>query len=431
MPDTRSNPDQPSAGRSVPGSESPRGGGSSPGRPGPSVLTLRHLTGERRGQVERFDAARVSIGRGVNNHCAFDSRTERSVSHRHCELRLEGPDFVIYDIGSLNGTYLNGRRVRRSVVRDGDEIGLGREGPRMRVTLHSGLTPGPIAPGELTPYQPTPMPYGGRRIPAAGILVAAVVFACIGAGLTYLWTLKDRLDRLEASKTGPEAGLESGDAGRRPPATLPANAPRGPRGATVLVVGATLEDSGRVLTTRELGAGVVAGVHSILSTRLVFERALEFLDGLPSGTSGRIAVRLDGRTDCELTVLAGTILPEKHGEPLSQLLLLHLAETDALARLPVAPMRRGRASWYPPGQQMREGLLLEGRSLDNRAVSIDEAVYVAIDGLEGPTGLPLFDGSHLVGIALGASRPELAIASPSIEEFLRTARNLPASPLTR
>ena len=85
---------------------------------------LLHLSGSRRGDVERFQSDRVCIGRGRNNDCTFDPERERSVSHRHCEIRIEDAAPVLYDMGSLNGTYVNGRRVRRVGLQPNDEIGL-------------------------------------------------------------------------------------------------------------------------------------------------------------------------------------------------------------------------------------------------------------------------------------------------------------------
>ena len=46
-------------------------------------------------------------------------------SRRHAELRQEGATYWIVDLGSMNGTLVNGRRVERERLRDGDRITLG------------------------------------------------------------------------------------------------------------------------------------------------------------------------------------------------------------------------------------------------------------------------------------------------------------------
>jgi hypothetical protein len=48
-----------------------------------------------------------------------------SVSRRHAELRRVGNGWLLVDCGSCNGTYVNGVRVERAHVGDGDEIRLG------------------------------------------------------------------------------------------------------------------------------------------------------------------------------------------------------------------------------------------------------------------------------------------------------------------
>jgi len=48
-----------------------------------------------------------------------------NVSRRHAELRQEGAGYWIVDLGSTNGLELNGKRVDRARVRDGDRITLG------------------------------------------------------------------------------------------------------------------------------------------------------------------------------------------------------------------------------------------------------------------------------------------------------------------
>ncbi|WP_354637477.1 DUF1707 and FHA domain-containing protein [Kitasatospora camelliae] len=52
---------------------------------------------------------------------------DSSVSRTHAELRREDGDWVLYDLGSTNGTHVNGRRVAGSTrVRPGDQVRFGR-----------------------------------------------------------------------------------------------------------------------------------------------------------------------------------------------------------------------------------------------------------------------------------------------------------------
>lgn len=65
----------------------------------------------------------VSIGRAPESEVFLDDVT---VSRRHAELRRGAQGWSIRDAGSLNGTYVNRRRVDDSALRPGDELQIGK-----------------------------------------------------------------------------------------------------------------------------------------------------------------------------------------------------------------------------------------------------------------------------------------------------------------
>lgn len=65
----------------------------------------------------------VTVGRAPENMIRID---EPSVSGRHAELRLVGSDYQLVDLGSTNGTRLNGIAVTESRLRAGDRIRFGK-----------------------------------------------------------------------------------------------------------------------------------------------------------------------------------------------------------------------------------------------------------------------------------------------------------------
>jgi FHA domain len=67
-------------------------------------------------------ACDTTIGRARGNALVL---ADVSVSRRHAVLRREGASFVIVDLESGNGTRVNGRRVRRAHLGDGDEVSFG------------------------------------------------------------------------------------------------------------------------------------------------------------------------------------------------------------------------------------------------------------------------------------------------------------------
>jgi pSer/pThr/pTyr-binding forkhead associated (FHA) protein len=67
--------------------------------------------------------APVVIGRDPGSDFVID---ERTVSRRHAAIHRENYGWVLEDLGSLNGTRLNGRRVpKRTIVEPGDVLGFG------------------------------------------------------------------------------------------------------------------------------------------------------------------------------------------------------------------------------------------------------------------------------------------------------------------
>jgi hypothetical protein len=65
---------------------------------------------------------RVVLGR--SRDCDIQL-SDANVSRRHAELRQEGTSYWIVDLGSTNGLEVNGKRVKRAKLRDGDTITLG------------------------------------------------------------------------------------------------------------------------------------------------------------------------------------------------------------------------------------------------------------------------------------------------------------------
>ena len=76
-----------------------------------------------------IDRDRFVIGRGSDAVLAV---AEPTISRLHAALERDGDAFTLEDLGSTNGTRVNGRREERARVRDGDEIELGRLQLRLR-----------------------------------------------------------------------------------------------------------------------------------------------------------------------------------------------------------------------------------------------------------------------------------------------------------
>ena len=64
----------------------------------------------------------VTIGRMADSSVVL---TDESVSRRHAEVRRQGSDIVVVDLGSTNGTKVNGAGIRERRLQDGDEVTVG------------------------------------------------------------------------------------------------------------------------------------------------------------------------------------------------------------------------------------------------------------------------------------------------------------------
>jgi hypothetical protein len=70
-----------------------------------------------------------AIGRSTACNRVFADRT---VSRVHAQLRWVNGGWVLSDLGSMNGTWVNGWRITSAWVRDGDRVQLGRVKLRFR-----------------------------------------------------------------------------------------------------------------------------------------------------------------------------------------------------------------------------------------------------------------------------------------------------------
>ena len=85
------------------------------------------------------------IGRSLAADVRFDDAT---VSRRHALIVAQADGVRVLDDRSLNGVYVNGRRVEWSPLTDGDEIVVGRHTIHFLETAPAGTAP-PAAPAAL------------------------------------------------------------------------------------------------------------------------------------------------------------------------------------------------------------------------------------------------------------------------------------------
>jgi len=157
-----------------------------------------------------FRHPRMRVGRARDNDLSL---ADEGVSHQHCELVSEDGWFVLRDLSSQNGTWLNGRRTAEARLRDGDEIRLGAT--RIRVSLEGDVR------------RPNRRGYWRALGAALGLAAAGLVVWRLAAHAgvlraRYVETLRDHLqvDPCAAPQLGDLADLERQLAGRSIAITL-------------------------------------------------------------------------------------------------------------------------------------------------------------------------------------------------------------------
>ncbi len=102
--------------------------------PVPAGASLRVLHGFYEGLELPIDRDWLVVGRGRGADALLADPT---LSRAHAAIGFEGgAGFFVQDLGSTNGTLINGRREERGSIVDGDEVQLGKL--RLRVQLPGG-----------------------------------------------------------------------------------------------------------------------------------------------------------------------------------------------------------------------------------------------------------------------------------------------------
>jgi two-component system, cell cycle response regulator len=93
------------------------------------------LAGSNVGEMYKIAKEAISIGRGQGADLQI---LDEGISRHHAAIRLLGDEAVIEDTESRNGTFVNGQRVTRQVLKDGDKIQVGST-TILKFTYHDQL----------------------------------------------------------------------------------------------------------------------------------------------------------------------------------------------------------------------------------------------------------------------------------------------------
>lgn len=105
-------------------------------------VNLRVLAGPYQGRTFTFDQPDTFlIGRTDDSHLCLPE--DKFFSRHHCLLEVNPPRCLMRDLGSTNGTFVNGRRVSEAFLKSGDRIQGGET--VLLVEVNAAEAPGPVS----------------------------------------------------------------------------------------------------------------------------------------------------------------------------------------------------------------------------------------------------------------------------------------------
>jgi hypothetical protein len=146
-------------------------------------FTITHLRGSRAGSTQELDGDVLTVGRDPQNQLAFDPVKDDQVSSFHASIAVQGGQVVVTDVGSRNGTYVNGHRIQApTAVVSGSVLQFGEKGPMCAFTFGAAGAPAPAAPAATAaPAAAAPRVAPTEKVPAAAAAAGKPAAPAAGA----------------------------------------------------------------------------------------------------------------------------------------------------------------------------------------------------------------------------------------------------------
>lgn len=169
------------------------------------VPKITILKGERSGETIELPAGKTRLGRETSNQLVFESD---GISGHHCVFEVTGELTLVHDLGSTNGTLVNGRPVKSAELHSGDLLIVGDLHLRYEAN-YLRPTPSAVPVGAESGAVPVAVDHGGpplheelgpdtqmfdKRAVMIGLLISALVFLGMA-----IWKLAPNTDMLKKS----------------------------------------------------------------------------------------------------------------------------------------------------------------------------------------------------------------------------------------
>jgi hypothetical protein len=168
-------------------------------------FVIEILDGDRAGEVVPLADRSLRIGRKPTNDLVL---SDEKTSGVHAEIAVEGDRYVLRDLGSTNGTFLDGRRVTEVVLTPGDAFLIGRVKVRFRA---EGAEPAPAGGEGLVVGRIDQSRLRGARGGRSVALLLVLLLAAGGAAGYLFWQRQaggEGVSGGSAAQQGPRPPLE-------------------------------------------------------------------------------------------------------------------------------------------------------------------------------------------------------------------------------
>jgi hypothetical protein len=112
--------------------------------PSMAYFYLEVVKGAEPGKRYLLAEGPTSVGRSSQNNLVLHS-AEKSVSGHHAIIYKSDSSVLVQDLESTNGTFVNDERIKERQVQDGDMVGFGKAGPRLKVIVSDTELSSPAA----------------------------------------------------------------------------------------------------------------------------------------------------------------------------------------------------------------------------------------------------------------------------------------------
>src|SRR4051812_3227190 len=141
------------------------------------MIRIKHLSGSMTGQTSSSGKQVVRIGRAPDCDVRFDAAKDPKVSSHHAEFLFEDGQWYVIDTGSTNGTLIEGERITKQRLKQGEEVQIGAGGPRVKVDFDAAAGMGGSMKTEAVSLKDLPKYRKGPPTPAPNLANTAMINA--------------------------------------------------------------------------------------------------------------------------------------------------------------------------------------------------------------------------------------------------------------